>query len=143
MVLDILTKFHQVQDNKSQFFDILWPNSVFKAFGTFFCHHTKKWLIFSKFTYFGAKRQKKSNKALKLIWAIFGHSMAKKDFYGPIPNKIWSKYLKPCYFDIVEVVKHFSQGLGRRSDYGQNSKNSQKLPKNGQHPKMKKISNKI
>ena len=60
--------------------------------------------------------------------------MAKKDFYGPIPNKIWSKYLKTSYFDIVEVVKHLGKGL---CDYGQNSKNSQKWQINGQHQRVK------
>ena len=30
-----------------------------------------------------------------------------------------STYFKPYYFDVVEVVKHFSKGLGRESDYSQ------------------------
>ena len=41
----------------------------------------------------------------------------------------------------MEVVKHFGEGPGRRSDYGQNSQNKQRWPKNGQNSKAKKISN--
>ena len=42
-------------------------------------------------------------------------------------------------FNIVEVVKHFDLGLGRRRDYDQISQNSQKWLKHGRNPKVKQI----
>ena len=41
-------------------------------------------------------------------------------------NENWSKYSKPIYFDIAEVVKHDSQGCGRERDYGQIAKMAKK-----------------
>ena len=99
----------------------------------------KFWLFFLIYTHFGNNWQggkpKRFNKWFQLLLAIKWQKVA---FYGPKPNETLSNYSKTSYFDIEEVVKHFGQGLGRRSDYGQNSKNGQKWPKNGQHPKVKK-----
>ena len=84
--------------------------------------------------------EKRDKKALK-NW--FGPLLAiiwqKKEFYGPKPNKILSKYSKPSYFFIVEVVKHFVYGLGCMSDYGQNSKNSRNGLRLASIPKLKNI----
>ena len=69
----------------------------------------KNRLIFSKCTYFGAKRQKKSPKSLNnWFWLFLAIIWQKVVFYGPKPNEIWSKYSKLLYFDIVEVVKPLS-----------------------------------
>ena len=122
--------------------ECLWPNQL-KIAKTLLSYPPKKcnqiWLIFSISTKFGAKRQeKKTKKIINLILAFFAIIWQKMTFYSPKTNEIGSKGSKTSYFDIVKLVKHFIQGLGRRSDYGQNRQIIQKSPKNYRHPQIRK-----